>query len=333
MRIGSLVYATDQGLGVLSKAFYDHGIVTDVLVVRHSSRPSHREWYPNSPTTPHRVDPRTCREFVREMDVVLFFETPFDWSLIPFCREHGIRTVLMPMYECTPRHLPAVPDRFLCPSALDLRYFPPEQSEFIPVPVDVSWKERTGAETFVHNGGNLGLRGRNGTAELVESLQYIRSPLRLRIRTQKPLPPGYAGKVAAAQRRGLDVTLEAGTVAWGDLYREGDVFVFPEKFNGLSLPLQEACASGMLVMGADRFPMNSWLPNDPLIPVAGYHRANIGPAFLDFDEAEIHPQAIAQTLDSWYGRDIRQYSLQGKTWAEETSWDVLKPKYLEALSK
>ena len=40
------------------------------------------------------------------------------------------------------------------------------------------------------------------------------------------------------------------------------MFVFPEKFNGLSLPLQEARAAGMLVLATDRFPMNTWLPRE-----------------------------------------------------------------------
>jgi hypothetical protein len=33
MKVGSLVYATDSGLGILAKSFYDNGIITRSMVV------------------------------------------------------------------------------------------------------------------------------------------------------------------------------------------------------------------------------------------------------------------------------------------------------------
>jgi glycosyltransferase involved in cell wall biosynthesis len=112
------------------------------------------------------------------------------------------------------------------------------------------------------------------------------------------------------------------------MYADGDVFVFPEKFNGLSLPLQEAYASGMLVMTSHRFPMNTWLPTDPMIPVDHYERDRVA---VDIESAVIDPKEIAETMDRWYSRSIEEFSIKGRDWARENSWEVLGPKYLDIL--
>lgn len=360
MRVGSLVYATDQGLGYLAKAFYDHGVVTDVFVVEHAHHINrHREWYPSAPSCPIKKlgrERRDVEKFIDSVDVLLFFETPFDWGLIEYARMKGKRTFLMPMYECTPAKLPAEPDFFLCPSLLDLRYFP-KRSCFIPVPIEVKatcrrcsglgfvpivddnsklcphcqglgttdgWKLRTKAEVFVHNAGHGGLRNRNGTGELIDAMKYVKSPIRLILRSQKRL------QWAVEYKR---VEVRIGTAAREELYEEGDVFVFPEKFNGLSLPLQEAYASGMLVLATDRYPNNQYLPHTPLIPSAGSTEQRIGPAYNVFNEAIVRPQDIAAKIDEWHGRSIESYSQLGRIWGEGYSWSALKPRYLEVLEK
>lgn len=329
MRCGTLCYATDSGLGILAKAFVDNGVVTDALVVRHGHHTTHDGWYPESSQLTDLRNNRQremAKAFCLSVDVMLFFETPFLWELIPFCRDNGIRTVLMPMHECMPQELPYQPDRFICPSLLDLRCFP-DRSVFIPVPVDVPWRLRTKAEVFVHNAGHGGLRGRNGTVELLEALPLLRSPAKIIIRSQSDLKR----KNVFNRGPGL-VELQHGTKPYSELWNEADVFVFSEKFNGLSLPLQEARAAGMLVMATDRFPMNEWLPREPLIPVSETHVSRVGPAYREFDEAVIDPVDIADKIDSWYGRDISDYSQTGKAWAESMSWANLKARYLEALS-
>ena len=329
MRVGTLAYTTQQGLGILVKDFYDNGVVTDVLIVRHGRRKSHDNWYPDSKvlTTLDDRGRHLAQSFISQMDVMLFFETPFIWELIPFCREQGVKTFLMPMYECMPKELPYQPDWFICPSQLDLDYFP-DRSIFIPVPVNVEWKQRTTAEVFVHNAGNLGLRGRNGTAELLEALEHVRSNAKFIIRCQVPI---LGDPISQTDKR-IEWVLGK-TIPFNKLYSEGDVFIFPEKFNGLSLPLQEARAAGMLVMGADRYPIDTWLPNEPLIPVYQYDRAAVSGRMIEFDEAVINPKVIAKKIDEWYGQDITEHSLAGKYWAEEMSWKALKPKYLKELSK
>lgn len=321
MKVGSMVYATDQGLGILAKSFFDNGILTEVCVVRHGRRPEHDEWYPSSPRL-YSLSKAVERayEMCASVDVMLFFETPFLWELIPFCREVKTKTILMPMYECMPTRWPYQPDLVLNPSHLDQRYFP--DGVHLPVPVSVPWKKREKAEVFVHNAGHGGLRGRNGTKEVMEAWQYVKTPSRLHVRGQvqnmsEPLDPR------------VSYTVE--NLPYNELFTRGDVFLFPEKFNGLSLPLQEARASGMLVMGGRRFPITEWLPNEPLIPPEGYVSGRISGRCNTFEEAVYNPKTIAQWVDRYYLTDISGYSESGREWAEAMSWEVLGPKYKQLL--
>lgn len=347
MKIGTLCYATDSGLGILAKSFFDAGVVNNVVVVEHAHHKTHLGWYPlGMPVVGirHVSSSRPVREFCKAMDVMLFFETPFDWSLIEFCRKEGVKTVIMPMHECMPANTSAVPDLWLCPSMLDYEWAQQKRGRlvYLPVPVNVQWRQRERAEVFVHNAGHGGLRGRNGTAELLQSLQYVKSPAKFLIRSQKRIDfdfsklfpetahitdDAYIGWNNKQQR----MTYFAGTVSHDCLLRNGDVFVFPEKFNGLSLPLQEARAAGMLVMCGDRFPMNQWLPCDPLIPVAGYHKERISGAYSEYNCAEFDPKTIAAKIDEWYCRDINQHSLDGKEWAEQNRWEKMKSEYMSVL--
>lgn len=324
--MGTLCFATNQGLGILAKSFYDHGVVTDPMIVRHGKRKTHSDWYPAG--TPQlsglgSSGRRKAEDFCKKMDVMLFFETPFIWELFPFCREHGVKTVLMPMYECYLRHPPYKPDKFICPSLLDQNHI---GGDFIPVPVEVPWRKRKTAQVFVHNAGNGGLKGRNGTKELVEALKYVESPAQFIVRSQGEL------RIPSSLSNSAKVEVIYGNHPYDTLWDEGDVFVFPERFNGLSLPLQEARAAGMLVIATDRFPINTWLPRDPLIPVGEYRRNQVSGGCLEFDDAIVDPKEIARRIDEWYGKDISDYSENGRKWAESMSWNNLKPLYMEALS-
>lgn len=327
MRIGSLVYPTNSGLGILAKSFYDNGVITDVLVVEHAHHPNNLDWYPKSKSIPIRpFDHGAAYDFCKTMDIMMFFETPFDWSIINYCRKNNVKTVLMPMYECMPKEFPE-PDLIINPSALDQRFYP--RGIHIPVPVKQEWKLRETAKVFAHNAGHGGLKGRNGTQQLLDALQHVKSPIQLIIRSQKPLGETVDGYFELGN---VKVDYRHGTLSSDNLYSEGDVFIFPEKFNGLSLPLQEAFASGMGVMCGDRFPMNTWLPTDLLIPVLSYEKAAVSGRCNEFNSAIISPRMIAATIDRWYDKPIGGYSYAGRLYAENNSWEKLKPLYISALS-
>jgi hypothetical protein len=333
MKVGTLCFATERGLGYLAKSFYDNGIVTDFAVLQHGSIDTHTEWYPGCLHVCNRPEnSEELHKWVLDMDIMLFFETPFDWGLLKYCRQHNIRTIVLSMYECTPTVREAEPDVWWCPSPLDMEYFK-GNSELVQIPVDgVTWKERTVAKKFIHNAGYIGLRGRNGTRELMQAMAYVQSDIDLEIRCQTDeihkiirMVPG----IIEDQRVKIRIEILPRDEVWGT----GDVAIQPEKWNGMSLPLQESFASGLLVMTTERYPMTEWLPNDPMIKVSKYLKSRVAARCLQFDEAVFDPVDIADCIDHWYGKDITQYSLQGKQWAEENTWEKLKSKYIELLEK
>lgn len=318
-KVGAIVLATDQGLGYLARDFFNNGIIDKVYIHPHSSRTNHREWYPGSAVV------SSVEELIEECDTIFAIETFFDWKVIPKAREKGKKTVLMPMYECTPHPLPYVPDIILAPSLLDLDYYP--DAKLVTVPVDVPSRIRRKAKVFVHNAGNGGLGGRNGTRELLEALQHVSSPIKLILRTQnqkllEDLPAALKQQIEEDDR----IEVRIGT--FENIWDEGDVFIFPEKFNGLSLPIQEAFASGMAVMSSDRHPFNKWLPKELLIPVDNYRKERVA---VEFDMAELSPEAIGKHIDLWFNRDIQKFSELGITWGQAHSWKLLKSQYWEIL--
>ncbi len=334
MRVGTISYATSRGLGHLARDFYRHGVITDVMVVEHPGVPTNRDWYPGAPMTPlRRPDVARMAEFCRGKDAMLFFETPFVWSILNHCRGIGVRTYLVTMYECTPvarTH----PHKYLCPSPLDVDYFREWNHAQVRLPVEYPWRLRTRAEHFVHNGGYLGVRARGGvqregTTTLIEAMRYVKSPLKLTIRVQENVGPRWIDMCKADPR--VEYLPEA--VPYDRLYAEGDVCVGAQRWNGCSLPLQEAYAAGMMVMNTDRYPMNTWLPQEPLVVPHSYiPGSRIGGSYLPFDEADVRPQDLAEEMDYWYGKPIEEFSLRGKAWSEENGWEKLKPLWLEVLS-
>jgi hypothetical protein len=89
----------------------------------------------------------------------------------------------------------------------------------------------------------------------------------------------------------------------------------------------------MGVMTSNRFPMNTWLPNELLIPVSGYTRQRVGGPYNWYDEAVVDPKEIAKKIDEVYDTDLTAYSEQGRMWVEENSWEKLKPLWLNEIAK
>lgn len=333
-RIGSVVYATEQGLGYLAKSFYDAGVIDRVLIYRHHKYHNHTEWYP--PDTPNLIT-RPFKgpdvdKFLSEIDVCLFFETPFDWNFPDLCRQHGVRTVMIPMYEWFPVNPSHRFDKFICPSLLDCTYF--LGSPFLQIPVDPStWKPRVFAQRFLHNSGHIGFRRHKGTFELLKAIPHLSPDIDLTIRSQEPQEFYQLVKEAQIEpAKYPNVKFEVGNFPKEHLFDGYDVLVAPEKFNGMSFPLQEAFAAGLLVITTNRFPMNTWLPVNPMVSVYKTQRARVSGPYNEFDECIIDPKEIARVINEWQGRNISLYSCQGYHWAQSNSWEKLKPQFIREIT-
>jgi hypothetical protein len=297
-----------------------------VLVIPH---PHYRNynWYPDGVG----FSTRRAEAFLKGLDSLILFETGFKWDLIKQAKSRGVKVVVVPMYEYSPYPFPVEPDLIACPSLLDLEIYSErykDKCRFIQVPVDRPWKQRTKALEFIHNSGHGQHGFAKGTPDLIEAMNYVESPLKLIIRGQ----PGEKRIIELFRRHRENPKIEMVFDELPDeaMFDRGDVYINAEQFNGLSLPLQEARASGMLVITTDRFPANTWLPRIPLIPVDHYEKYKIA---IEFDRAKVTPQAIAKRMDEFYGQDITEYSLSGKKWAEQNNWISLKDQWLGAVSK
>lgn len=333
MKVGTFCFATSRGLGHLAREFYDHGVITDPLIVLHDAVPNHVEWYaPSTPKTRiEKQDRQLFRDFVADKDAMLFFETPFDWSILEHCRRIGVRTYIVTMHECTPDPPPDRPTRWIHPSLLDVELFADHgPGVFLMLPVEYPWKLRTTARHFVHNGGYLGHHGREGTREIFEAMGYVKATdIQVTVRMQERVEDRYFDMVAGDPR----FRWMKGDFPHEQLYAEGDVAVIPQKYNGCSVPIQEALASGMVVMTTNRFPTNSYVPAEPLIPKSGTIKTRIARHLMEFEEAVLDPKVIAATIDKWAGEDIGRFSETGRRAARWFSWEYLKPQWMEVLSR
>lgn len=328
MNIGTVAYTTNSGLGILAKQFYQAGLIDRIMTINHPRYQSHPEWYPKECT----FNQFESKKFFDKLSSIIIFENAFgSWNVVANAKRQGIKFILVPMYEWTPKPLPVEPDLVICPSLIEIDYFKQYRHIHIPIPApdnrDIPFKLRVEARTFVHNAGHGQVGYAKGTPEVLEAMSHVRSPIRLIVRGQTR--EKRIDELFQKYRNYSNIEIQYGEHEYSSLFSTGDVYINAERYNGLSLPLQEAFSSGMMVMTSNRFPANTWLPNEPMIRVSGYHRHRVNQT--DFDMATIDPIDIAETIDKWYGKDITSFSLQGKKWAEENSWEKLLPKYLEAI--
>lgn len=336
MNVGTIGYSVRSGLGILAKSFVDNGVVNRILVVPHPAYPA-MPWYKShkegGPAYSPSVFNNDLERFAEGLDALLIFENAFKmWSLVELLKSKGTKIVCMPMYEWTPYPLPVPADKYITVSDLDEDYYNrqfklPTVRLNVPANPEVKWRLRERATTFVHNAGHGGKGYRNGTPELLQAMKFVKSPLKLIVRGQQDSYDIRRLFKCGPKDPRIEYRL-GNTETVAELYDEGDVFIFPEHYNGLSLPMQEAFAAGMLVMGTRRFPMNRWLPIDPLIAPSVERKDRIA---VDFTSSECSPEAIAQKIDEWYMTNIERYSVQGRLWAADNSWENLKPLYRKAL--
>ena len=345
MKISSIVRADPSGLATLSRMFHDYmDFHRTVSIARHQGGALH-EWYgKNNRVAPENgMTPELAAWLCDGADVLLTFECWYGDFVPRLAKELGVKTALMPMYECCPREGSGLEytDLALCPSLLDLdemQHNTPGLARavktFIPVPFDtqrIAFRRRERALTFVHNAGHGGLGGRNSTVEVLEAWQYVKSPARLLVRMQ----PGMSVSVPIPNDPRISA-VESNPENYWELFSEGDVLLHPHKWDGLSLPIQEATAAGMPVMTTRYFPFCDegervgWLPpsiQDIAIEPCKVDRKNI---CRPIDVFHPHAKDIAVQVDKLYGENIESLSIAARYCAEQNSWAALQPHYEQA---
>lgn len=322
----------NSGLGTLSWEFARHLKPDKVVLVSNGVFHTFKERYDEFPQREivRALTPMDKDWIFEDMDILFTCETFYDWSLVKDARKRGVKTVLYTMYEMTPDPMKYIPDMLLCPSKLDYDVFKDFSTrvEYLPVPVATDrliWQKRTRAHTFIHSASHGGMSGRKGTQLFLDAIPLVKTKdIKFKIFSWK-----NEYKVPYDDR--LEFNQMQFKNYW-QLWREGDVLVYPQDYNGICLPVVEAMSSGLGVVTTDIYPFNEYMPKELMFPHTGTYRTQAHKGLIETEAVHIDPKDIAAKIDEIANTDISKYSLYGKKWAEENSWDVLLPKYEQLLN-
>lgn len=252
-----------------------------------------------------------CRWLLEGIDVLFVVETPLNWSVFKMARQMGVKTVLQYNFEFLEYFIRPVPkpDLFLAPSLWNIeRVKNFGQVQYLPVPIAtdrLKRREITHANKFLHITGHRAHLDRNGS-EIVE---------------------------AAAMNSGLDIVIKDQSKEevpnYWDLYNEGDVLLIPRRYGGLSLQIQEAAARGIPSV-VTRYDPYAGEPCGIAIPAPVHATARLRTSI------QIHsatPGGLSQKLYELNGLDITEKSEQTYQWAQQRSWEAMKPKYLQVFER
>lgn len=322
MKIGMICRMDNSGLGTMSWEYARHLKPHKILLIDAGRGPTFPERYEdfNIRIVTGMLDSQDISWLLDDIDIFFTIETPYNWKFVTQARAKGVKSVLYTMYEMSPPKLPAEFDYYLCPSELDKRYFP-LRSTIIKPPVALDrlkYEKRTIATTFIHTASHGGVSGRKGTQLFLDAIPLVKNPnAKFKIFTWKPFTSNDPR-----------VTIEVVNFKnYWQAWREGDVLVYPQDYNGMCLPIQEAMASGLAVISTDIFPFNTFLHKDLLFKPESMYKTRCAPSLNETDAAKITPESIAEKIDSICGKDISEYSLHGLKWSEQNSWDKLYEEY------
>lgn len=327
MKYGMIGTCYNTGISHIAAGFAEHmGMKT--LLVDYKPFAKFPERFPNSRIT-QEFNLFDASWLLEDIDVLFAIETPYRWDIFQLAHDKGIKVVFMPMIEWLDRSRPELKyvDLFICPSLeTELTMHKAGYTNTVKVPCEVpvdldkfSKRKITQARTFLHVSGHGGLLGRNGTKEIIEAWQFVKSDARLIVRSQYPLP-SWNGDTR--------ITYYEGNVQnYWDLYEEGDVWVMPWKYGVAVLGLQESMAAGMLPLITNMSPFHDYLHPDLLIQPASLTTRTIHAGQKEL-WAEQSPALIAESIDRLYNtKDIRPLLKRTAFLAKEWSWKVWKPKY------
>jgi glycosyltransferase involved in cell wall biosynthesis len=265
--------------------------------------------------------------FLKDIDIVIAFETPYNWNVFSMAKERGIKTVLIPMYEWTEEHPSIEPDLYLCPSLMerDIYKYYPTKSEYIQNPIDrkiFKFKQREKAHTFVFNNGHGGTNSRNGIVTLLQAILLVKSDVKFIIHSQVSIPEIKDKRV---EIRLVDIKNRP------DLYKEGDIMIYPKMFGALSLPIWESLSCGIPVLTTNLYPFNEMLPKEWFFEPEGNQKMKTSSQNRIIDCAIINPQTIADKIDEWANKDITEDSKKANDIAEQFNWTIQKDKIIKVL--
>jgi glycosyltransferase involved in cell wall biosynthesis len=298
---------------------------TLVIVVPGSGFAAHVENYPDAVTVKlvnHTLDEATVRDWWKDLDAVVSVETLYDWRLIEWAKADGVRTIIHGNPEFWIASNPQ-PDVWWWPTPWRLDHLP--HGEVVPVPVCVRTDTSAPIDDdylrLVHVAGNGAMGDRNGTGILLNSMRQVPRGAKLRVYHQTPVAKSHHTSIkmmgSAADR-------------WS-MYSGSHALVLPRRYGGLCLPVQEAMASGLVVIMSDCAPNYIW----PIVPVSGDTGRTISMQTGPVETYDVYPNHLANAIKSLASNRDKLAGTKARAgeWAEANSWANLAQTYYDALDR
>lgn len=337
MRIGLIARADNRGLGLQTYEFAHHMRPDRTLVIdpgELSPFDQHFDRFPGARVEPWdggRISDEAIDWFLGGCDVYYTAETPYDMRLFTEGRERGVRSVLHANPEFWRYNGPGGddlprPDVVWCPTTWREETIRLPHT-VVPAPVDrerLPFRLREQADTFLHIAGHRAANDRAGTQLVLAATRHVRTRCRLIVYSQDQI------HIPASSRMKIEARIGDVPDYW-DMYSEGDVFISPRRYGGLSLPIQEAMSCGMPVISIDVEPQRRWLPKETLVNRVPHRRFNTQGGLVDCATASI--AEIAKLIDDLAQSPdlVRKCSLASDAYASSISWQTWEPRYRELL--
>lgn len=282
----------------------------------------------------HSLPEAQVKAWLRGLDVVLMFETAYDWRMIGWANDAGVATVVLSMPEFWKHpHQPELPmpTQVWAPTTWRLDLLPPG-TPVVPVPVEQDVFPLTPAGTgerlqVVHVAGHRAAGDRNGTLQLLTAAQRVREPMDIYVHTQDDHLP----RVRPLKGGAVLHLLPGGKPTRPELYSGMHLHVLPRRYGGLCLPAQESLASGLALAMTNVAPNPStW----PIVALRGHWEGRQATPSGDVRSFSADSLYMARVLDT-LARDPQQVvelQTQAVTWAKANSWSELAPLYRERLA-
>lgn len=319
----------DRGLGVQTHAMYEnlHPDKTLCVIVPQSGFKAYPDDFPDATVvtlTDDGLSLDQVREWWADLDVIVSVETLY--GLTDAARDDNVRTVIHGNPEFV-RHDDPEPDTWWFPTTWRLDKLP--KGEVIPVPAPsvqhLAGDPYSGTVKFLFMNGTKAMADRTGSESLREALRRLRQPAEVTSYSQA----GPFGPVRTAY--GTRFTDNKAAEGRESLYTGRHVLVAPRRFGGLSLPTQEAMASGLAVIMPDLPHNRDW----PIIPVECEPSRHVTMPCGSVELVNVPPGALAAMMDnlSVDRYALRQHMDASLRWADAHSWERLTPVYLDAIAR
>jgi len=334
-KFGILSYLNNSGIGNIAKEFRQYLNVEDFFIVNFPQKPTRKDWlnggeyFGTKPT--HQTEEKEIREWFSQskIDKLLIIETPFNWKLFDIAREFGIKVYALIHWECfRPTKEWHKAELLISHTKFGYEFLKKEgykNIQYIPYPINTKYlqfRERRKIETLLFPCGFGGVNERKNIEAVLEAHKHINK--KLIITTQKELN---------IDTNNIDnIEIKTGEVSeYKDIYKEGDLVLYPTKYEGLGLCILEAMACGIPVLTTNSAPMNEYIREpELLIDVARQENFTI---YHTFKGNIIDIKNMIQKTNALLDKDISVLSRKMRQRIEEEfSWDAMGEQYLKVFN-